>query len=68
LEESVEDVAPHFFFPPRPKPLFISPEPLSYYIYVLRDLDISLFQRSIVLKYAELLKTIYNIGSVNTEP
>nr|DAL95120.1 MAG TPA: hypothetical protein [Caudoviricetes sp.] len=38
MEGSVEDVAPLFFFPPRSKPLFISPEPLSYYIYVSRDL------------------------------
>jgi hypothetical protein len=55
LEGSVEDVVPHFFFPPKSKPLFISPEPISYYIYMPRDLDISLFQRSIVLKYAESL-------------
>jgi hypothetical protein len=33
LEEFVEDVAPLFFFPPKSKPLFISPGPLSYYIY-----------------------------------
>nr|DAZ00951.1 MAG TPA: hypothetical protein [Caudoviricetes sp.] len=33
MEGTVDDVAPHFFFPPKSKPLFISPEPLSYYIY-----------------------------------
>lgn len=53
---------------PRGQNPSLSPPNLFPIIYMSRDLDISLFHRSIVLKYAELPKTIYNIGSVNTEP
>nr|DAZ04858.1 MAG TPA: hypothetical protein [Caudoviricetes sp.] len=35
MEGSVEDVAPHFFFPPRSKPLFISPR-TSFLLYICR--------------------------------
>jgi hypothetical protein len=53
LEEFVEDVAPYFFFPPKSKPLFISPEPLSYYIYA-EGLRYIAFSKINQLKYAEL--------------
>nr|DAH08841.1 MAG TPA: hypothetical protein [Caudoviricetes sp.] len=60
MEGSVEDVTPHFFFPPRSKPLFISPEPLSYYIYA-EGLKIYYFFKDQSIK---ICRITYNIGSV----